>query len=82
MGLAVSESAILRAMVTRLLVGPTFANNLVATNPAVRTQPQPGNKIVFGPPFAHVPSHSADDGHRGHHIDVVHERQVRTCHAK
>jgi hypothetical protein len=76
MGLAASESAILTTMVTRLLVGPTFAKNLVATNPVVRTQPQPGSKMVLGLLFAHIPSQSADDGHRNHHIDAVSVRSV------
>src|SRR5260370_20400863 len=42
----------------------------------------PGNEMVFSLPFAHIPSHFADDGGRGHDIDAVDLGQVRTGHAK
>src|SRR6516225_1923468 len=49
---------------------PPFANDLAAADAVVRTQPQPGNKVVFVCPFAHIPSCFADDCHRGHDIDA------------
>src|SRR5260370_35693040 len=42
----------------------------------------PGNEMVFSLPFAHIPSHFADDGGRGHDIDAVDLGQVSTGHAK
>ncbi len=38
--------------------------------------------MVFSLPFAHIPSHFADDGGRGHDIDAVDLGQVSTGHAK
>src|SRR6516164_5347321 len=38
--------------------------------------------MVFGLPFAHIPSCFAKDGHGCHHIDAVNECQIRAHHAK
>src|SRR5215471_5224520 len=38
--------------------------------------------MALGLPFAHIPSHFAKDGGRGHDIDAVDLGQVRTAHAK
>jgi hypothetical protein len=48
-----------------------FANDPVPADPIVRTQPQPGNEMVVGLPFAHIPSYFAKDRGRGHDIDAV-----------
>src|SRR6266550_8331249 len=50
---------------------PTFANDLVPADAIVRTQPQPGNEMIFVWPFAHIPAGFANDSHRGHDIDAV-----------
>ena len=33
-------------------------------------------------PFAHIPSHFAEDGRRGHHINAVNLGEILTRHAK
>src|SRR6266700_2257211 len=38
--------------------------------------------MVLGLPFAHIPSHFAEDRRRGHDIDAVDLGQVHTAHAK
>ena len=38
--------------------------------------------MVFGLPFAHIPSNFAEDGRRGHDIDAIDPGHVRTGHAK
>jgi hypothetical protein len=38
--------------------------------------------MILGLPFAHIPSHFAEDRRRGHDIDAVDLGQVRTGHAK
>src|SRR5271169_6986536 len=38
--------------------------------------------MVLGLPFAHIPSHFAEDGHGGHDVDAIDAGQVRTGHAK
>src|SRR5438034_9044803 len=57
----------------RSIVGgqPTFANDLVPADAIVRTQPQPGNEMIFVWPFAHIPAGFANDSHRGHDIDAA-----------
>jgi hypothetical protein len=52
------------------------------TDAIVRTQPEPGDKLVVGPPFGHVVPCFGDDRRRGHDIDAVDPSQVRTGHAK
>jgi len=38
--------------------------------------------MVLRLPFAHVPSHFAEDGHGRHDLNTVNLGQVDTCHAK
>jgi hypothetical protein len=65
-------AAILKAILARLFVGSRpFSQDLVATDAIVRTQPQPGDKVILAFPFAHIISGFADDRRRGHHIDAV-----------
>jgi hypothetical protein len=76
-------AAILKATVALLLVGSRpFPMIFPPADAIVRTQPQPGNKMVLGPPFAHVVSGFADDRRRRHDIDRVNPSQIRTGQTK
>jgi len=65
-------AAILNAFVTRLLVGNRpFPNDFVTADPIVWTQPQPGDKMVFRLPLAHIPSCFTEDRHCRGDVDPV-----------
>src|SRR5260370_15490899 len=56
----------------RMLGGqPTFANDLAPADAIVRTQPQPGNKVILSLPFAHLVCRLLLEKKNSHDIDAV-----------